>query len=303
MERNRLISYLDHFFPDAGYTNDNFDTYLEHDELDTHQGSISNILKAALVDDIILEVQLSDMKEIYHCRLLDKYKEIKTSKRREKKTSKKVQYLKGDYFGTFNEVIITPLEPPHGNFFIQKKTETNNLMLLRVVDRVNAVELASFFKRRILIEDIPALQLTYPFIARRVSNIREHRAKVPSSMKFKVVVTRYSHKPFSTIPINICSNGIALIDPMGEDSNLLVGEKLQLELQIPRVLNLVIDGTIIHQTRLRDRSGFQHIFGVQFMFTPLNRSKVEEALAATMRAHARERLKLSDEYGLIFDEW
>lgn len=276
------------FFPTAEYTQDNFDSYFENDELDTHQGSIGNILKGALLDELIIEVQINSREEIFHCRLLDK-------------SCQKIS--NASYIDSYDEIYITPLEPSIGNVLLFKSTEAKARVMLRIVEQNTAVELACFFSKRLTIDNLPALQLTFPFIIRRISSAREYRAKVTSSMKFKVVVSRRINKQFSTVPVNISHSGIALIDPMAEQSTLEVGEEIQLEMQVPKVTNFLISGSIAHMTKLRRSSGTQHIIGIEFTNSIRLKEEIEHLVAAVIKAHNRERDVIASEYGILYDDW
>lgn len=302
MKRAEIIKNLELFYPNGEYSEENYDSCYESDELDTHPVSIGNILKGALLDEMILEAQVNNRSEIFHCRLLGEGVQQTVEKSKSKKAQRLEEYSRADYIDTHEMLCITPLEPSIGNIVLFKSTEHRARVLLRIIEQNTAVELACYFTKRISVDNLPALQLTYPFIIRRVSSAREYRAKVPASMKFKVIVNR-ANKQFSTIPVNISHNGIAFVDPAQERSTLEVGEEILLEFQVPKVTNFLISASIAHITKLRSGVETQRIVGAKFTNSLRYKGEVEHLVAAVIEAHTQERENIASEYGIFFDDW
>lgn len=280
MDQNIILKQLKLFFPHSNYSIDNFEQFIEKDELNIQKDSISNTLKGALLDESIVEVQLQDLESVFFCRILDNPYDVTRADSESDQNLKDLKYEKGSYLDVHDCLIITPLEPSMGNYLINSYPKSKVQVLLRVLSCGNALEFGCFFDQRTLLGDMPVLKLTFPFIRKKTTGAREFRAKVPVGMEFRVTVERPKQQPIFTSPLNISLNGMSLLDPMGRRTNLKVGQKVLCDLQIPNENPVLVEASIIHVTRLRNLKGLQHCFGVQFNFTkPATKSSIEKLVS------------------------
>jgi hypothetical protein len=303
MSTSKILSHLKTFFPQSRYSADNLAEYVESDELDTSPASLVNTLKGALLDETIFEVQILDLKETFFCRILDNPFEMDLTGEGGSVPEQNSDSEKGAYLQNHEHLFITPLEPSKGNYLIVAFQKTKVKMLLRIISSGNAVEMCTFFKEKNLIGDMPCLKLTFPLVAKKSSQAREFRAKVPKDMKISVTIDRVKKKSIKTVPLNISLNGMSLIDPMERRSNLQIGEGLVCDIQIPREDPILVEATVAHVTNLRDSSGIQFCFGINFQFkNARTKSAIEKLMASVQRKHLRELSDLEARFGVYFDK-
>lgn len=303
MDQNNILTQIKRFFPHSHYTTENFEQFVESEELTIQKESISNTLKGALLDESIVEVQLQGLEKVFFCRILDNPCDVTRAESDGDPNLKNLEYEKGSYLDIHDYLIITPLEPSMGNYLITSYPHSKVQVLLRIISYGNAVELGCFFEHRTLLGDMPVLKLTFPFVRKKTTGAREFRAKVPKGMKFQVTVERPKQKPIVTSPLNISLNGMSLLDPMGRRTNFKVGEKVLCDLQIPKENPVLVEASIIHVTKLRDLEGMQHCFGVQFNFTkPATKASIEKMVSLVQRRHLRELSDIEEAFGVFYDK-
>ncbi|MBU1565151.1 MAG: PilZ domain-containing protein [Proteobacteria bacterium] len=304
MDSSEIFAQLRQFFPESNYTAETFEQCVESGELNIREEFFANTLKGALLDESLVEVQLHGLSQIYFCRILDKpYDAAVEDDGEGEENADALEYEKGFYLDEHDYAIITPLEPSMGNYLIGSFHDTNNRVLLRIVSSSQAIELGCFFDGRSQIGDMPALKLTFPFVARKTKGTREFRAKVPKDMGFQVRIERAKKKPIATTPLNISFSGMSLLDPMGRHSNLKVGENLLCVLQIPKEKDVLVDASVIHLTRLRDSKGTQYCFGVRFLFSkPTIKSFIEKIVGLVQRKYLQELSNYEEMFGVFYDK-
>ena len=304
MDTSVVLTQLNKLFPESNYTAETFEQWVRNGELEIQEEFFVNVLKGALLDESIVEVQLHGLPQVYFCRILDKpYEVVADDNIDNKKTSDDHIDEKGLYLDDHDYVIITPLEPSMGNYLIGSPAKSNATVLLRYISSNQAIELGCFFDCRTQVGDIPALKMTFPFVARKTKSAREFRAKVPKGMGFEVKVERVKKKPITTTPLNISFNGMSLLDPMGRHSNLKVGEELLCILQIPKEKDVLVEATVIHVTRLRDSKGTQYCFGVRFLFSkPTIKTSVEKIVGLVQRKYLQELSNYEEMFGVFYDK-
>lgn len=301
MDQESNLDELKLFFPKSLYTSESYALALAAGELEVDEKAFANALKGALLDESIVEVQLPDPEQVFFCRILDY--PPSASAEEDEQAPEEVEYEKGSYLDDHNCLIITPLEPSMGNHLIALYPELNNPVLLRIISANKAIELACYFDQRTNIGDMPVLQLTFPFIAKRTKEAREFRAKVPKAMSFQVTIERIKKKPFSTSPLNISCNGMSLLDPMGRHSSLQTGEMIICELKLPGENPVLVDAAVIHVSRLRDTKGIQYCFGIRFITTkPAVKTSIEKIVALVQRRYLRELSNFEEEFGVLYDK-
>ena len=302
MDPSEILTQLRKLFPESNYTAETFEQCVESGELNIQEEFFVNTLKGALLDESIVEGQLHGLAQVYFCRILDKPYDAKDDGEGEEIADDQA-YEKGVYLDDHDYVIITPLEPSMGNYLIGSFADANATVLLRYISSSQAIELGCFFDGRTQVGDIPALKLTFPFVAKKTKSARDFRAKVPKGMEFEVRVERVKKKPITTTPLNISFNGMSLLDPMGRHSNLKVGDELLCILQIPKEKDVLVDATIIHVTRLRDSKGTQYCFGVRFLFSkPAIKTSVEKIVGLVQRKYLQELSNYEEMFGVFYDK-
>ncbi len=303
MDQSQILTQLQIFFPMIKYTSENIHTYVESDKLDISEKSLANTLKGALLNESIVEVELYDFEQVFFCRILDNPFPDAEPESHDDLNLKQTNHETGSYLDSHDSLIITPLEPSMGNYFISILTQSKVPVLLRIVSSGDAIELGCFFEQRASVGNMPVLKLTFPLVARKTSSAREFRVKVPRGMKFTVTVERPKKKTITTTPLNISHNGMSLIDPMGRRTNFQIGQKVVCDLQIPNEDPILVEASIIHVTNLRDSIGIQHCFGVKFNFTkPAVKSSIDKIVALVQRKHLRELADIEEQFGVYYDK-
>lgn len=301
MPHSELLLDLQTFFPDRKYSTQNIEALVKKDNVDSTPESLVNILKGGLFDETIFEVEIDDLKQVFFARILDNPYDD-TPDDAGNFTTEDPDYEAGSYLEYQDKLFITPLEPSRGNVILSSFTHPDVRIVLRIISSGNAIELCCYYETRVLLGDMPCLQLGFPVVAVKSSKSREFRAKVPKDMKFQVTVERLKKKPFTTFPLNISLNGMALLDPMQRKSNLAIGEKIVCTIQLPVEKPITLDATIVHTTNLRDARGIQFIFGLQFQFhNKSEQALIENLMAIVQRQHLRELADIETAFGVTYD--
>ncbi|PHR29919.1 MAG: hypothetical protein COA36_03460 [Desulfotalea sp.] len=303
MSNDTILSHLQDFFPLDNYSSGNIPHLVDIDKLDTSKQSLANILKGALLDETILEVQINNLETVYFCRVLDNPFEETLAEDGVTNNLKDPDYETGSYLNNHEYLFLTPLEPSQGNYLISASEGNNSKLILKIISSGTAIEIGCYFEGRTTINDIPALKVSFPLVSKNSKQAREFRAKVPKAMKFMVTIERTKKKPIITTPLNISLNGMSLLDPMGRKSNIQVDEKVFCSIQIPRAKPLLIEASIMHATNLRDSNGIQYCFGIKFIFSNLSaKSEIEKIVGLVQRTHLRELADLEEQFGVYYDK-
>lgn len=302
MPHSELLSELQTYYPDNNYSPENIEELINGGTLDTSAESLINILKGALFDETIMEVELHGLQQIFFARVLDNPFDETVTDDAGNFIEEDPDYEWGSYLEYQEKLFITPLEPSRGNIILSTFTHSDVRVLLRIVSSGNSIELGCHYDRRVLLGDMPCLQLSFPQFAIKSTQTREFRAKVPKEMSFKVSVERKKQQPITTIPLNISLNGMALLDPMQRKSNLSIGEELACTIQLPTEEPFTLDARIVHVTNLRDSDGTQFCFGIQFVYQDQSeQSAIENIMAIVQRKHLRELADIEMAFGVTYD--
>jgi len=294
------------FFPKVTCQEADIDKWIDEGIIIIDKSLITNILKGAMHDESLVEIQLNDLSRVFFCRVLDCPPEVKESEPEEDSEVTEPVYVKGSYLDKYDYVIITPLEPSIGNFLVSPVVQrANPRILLRTITSKRGYEFGCYFDSKIQVDGIPVIRLIFPAIARKIENAREFRAKVPKTMRFNVLVElKGRNKNFSTFPLDISAHGMFLIDPMGFFTDLKADESIHVELQVPGQTTVFIEATIIHVTRMRNSEGSQYGFGIKFdLPTRALASSVEGLVALVQRTHLRELSDIAEEFGVNYENW
>ena len=306
MENDKIYQHLSNFFPEDGYDLADIEEGVESGKIIFDESVIANMLKGSLLDESIVEVQLHDVDRVFFCRILDSPPNFEDDDNPDAGFDLvELEYDKASYLDRHDSLVTTPLEPSIGNYLISVLPQDNLRVVLRIFTAKSAIEFGCYFDSKVRVSEMPVLKAYYPIIARRVSGAREFRAKIPQNMNFEVRVGRKgSKKNFSTTPLDIGASGMALIDPMGKRTTLEADEIVHLELQAPGQPVVLVDASIKHVTKLRNSSGIQYCFGLQFdLQTRIVTSAVEKLVGLVQRKHLRELSDLAEEYGVDYDSW
>lgn len=300
---NETLKQVQYFFPQGNYSSDNFAEMVELDTLDISKESHSNSLKGALFDETVLEVQLHNVDTIYFCRVLDNPFDEIFAEEDGTNIYKKPDYEEGSYLDKHEHLFLTPLEPSEGNYLISAAQKSDSKVILRIISAGTAIEMGCFFQSRTMIGDLPSLKLSFPLVAQKLDKAREFRAKVPKSMKVVVTIERNKKKTITTTPLNISLNGMSLIDPMGRKSNIQVKEKVWCTIQSPKEDPIIMEASVMHKTNLRNVSGVQYCFGLQFHYHNTTvQSAVEKLIGLVQRKHLRELSEIEQKFGVYYEK-
>lgn len=312
MIEKKLTGILRKFFPKAGYTEQNISKKIDTKELIIDPSSLTNYLASALLDETLLEVELGSIKQVFFSRLLDipldrePFDNADNNIPHENDTVHEQveegnEHQKGGYLDKRERVVITPLEPAKGNYLIN----TDPKILLRAHTPQLAIEFCCYYESKIKIDTMPALQVSFPLVARQVKGAREYRVKVPEDMDLKVnVKIKGSKSRFTTKPMDMSRSGMSLYDPKGKNSALQTNDKLSVDIISGDMVLVSLNAEIRHVTRLRSSSGLQYIFGISIEDESQSiQSQVEKIVASVQRARLRKLAEIEDQYGINLSGW
>jgi len=305
INNEELLRQLKTFFGQEKYQENDIHRGIEDGDIIIDNSLIANKFKGTLHDESIIEVELNHLTRVFFCRVLDHPPEVEESTSEENLEEQKPVYGKGTYLDNFDHIIITPLEPSIGNFLICPAPDITTRVLLRIIASRQAYEFGCYFDAKVHVNGMPVLKVTFPVVARTLSNAREFRAKIPTSMQFDVLVEmKERRKTFTTQPLDISPNGMFLVDPMGRDTDLKANEPVYLEMKVEGHKSVTIEASIRHMTRLRNAKGIQYCFGVQFdLATRAIASSIEGLVALVQRKHLRELSEIAEQFGVNYENW
>jgi hypothetical protein len=293
----RILGRLNLFFSDIVYTQSMLEEELDSGDIFYKPADVLPFLQTALVDEKFVEVEMNGITQVYFTKIHDQPPE-KEEEEDELDTSdkKKEEYKQGDYLKNMSHLIVLPLEPGMGNYSIRYSER----VLLRFFTSSYAVELGTFYQNQEIVGGIPVLRLDYPVIGRIVRGSREFRAKVPSKMDIKLmIIGKRKQKTITTDLINISVSGFAFAIKKEQQNDFVVDEERAMEIIINGVMELRVQGTIRHISKIRGKKGTEYLCGVKAdLVTRALAARLEEIVAAVQRAHLRELAQLSTESGI-----
>ena len=71
MDQEEILSHLQFFFPESGYSSANIEEYIQEKQLDVSPESLINTIKGALFDETIMEVEIQNLDQVFFSRVLD----------------------------------------------------------------------------------------------------------------------------------------------------------------------------------------------------------------------------------------
>lgn len=293
----RILGRLNLFFSDIVYTQSMLEEELDSRNIFYKPADVLPFLQTALMDEKFVEVEMNGITQVYFTKIHDHPPEKQEEEDEDLDPSKKKQeYNQGDYLKNMSHLIVLPLEPGMGNYSI-RYSET---VLLRFFTSSYAVELGTFYHNQEIVEGIPVLRLDYPVIGRIVRGSREFRAKVPSKMDIKLmIIGKRKQKTVTTRLLNISVSGFAFAIKKEQQSDFVVDDQRAMEIIINDVMELRVQGTIRHISKIRGKKGTEFLCGVKAdLVTRALAARLEEIVAAVQRAHLRELAQLSTESGI-----
>ena len=289
----RLVDRLNLFFSDILYSQDMLQEELDTGDVFYKPADVLPFLQTALMDEKFVEVEMSGITQVYFTKIHDHPPE---QKEEEEEEEEKEKYNRGDYLKKMSHLITLPLEPGMGNYSIRYADR----IVLRFFTSAYAVELGTFYQRQEIVEGLPVLNIDYPVIGRIVRGSREFRVKVPNKMDIKLmVIGKRRQKTITTQLLNISVSGFAFAIKKEQQNDFAVDEERTMEIIINGFMELRVQGTIRHISKIRGRHGTEYICGVQAdLVTRALAARLEEIVASVQRAHLRELAQISNESGI-----
>ncbi len=288
------------FFPEDSYsfTRQAIEDGMKSGELMTKPVQILPYVQTALFDNKILEVELDGMTRVYFSRLNDDLPDLEEEENENGEiVLKEPEYVEGDYLKLMNHIIALPLEPGMGNLHIRNSQK----VMIRFFTSTSAIELGTFFQDLGLVRDLPVLRLSFPLIGRQVRGARAFRAKVPAAMNFTLLIKGKKRKrsDIQTIPIDISSDGMSFEIQKEEQGLFHEDEVCNIRFFLDGELHVLVNGTVRHISKVRNKRGIQYCCGVQFdLSTRSLAASIETIVAAVQRAHLKELSDKSEESGI-----
>ncbi len=307
MENQEILKNLKYFFQDESYAESDLPQALEEHKVIIDQDYIGNTLKAAMLDETVLEVRIDRLEQVFLCRVIDHPPEVDdlaiSDEVGEEDEGKR--YTLGDYLGNTEHLVTTPLEPGLGNFLVVPGEGRQTKLVLRIITSNQAIELGCYFAAKITVSGNKVLQLSFPFIARVLKGARELRVKIPRQMYFDVKVRREGNKrDFTTLPMDISNHGMAMVDPNGKYSDLTVDEQLFLDFRVDDEAVVQVEGWVRHKTKIRKKDEIQYCFGVEFDLQQRRiAAAIEQLVTKTQRYHLKALFHLAEKYDVDYSGW
>lgn len=273
------------FFPGQTFPASELELALEKGDILTTKEAILPFLQTALFDEKVLEIELDSLPRTYFSRLKDDLPDVTED-----------EYNQGDYLTVMSHIFTLPLEPGLGNLHLRHSRS----IVLRMFTNTYAVELATTFEELATVGDLPVLKLAYPTLARKVYNAREFRAKVPESLNFVVTIELDEDaSELETVPVDISIKGMAFSVSKDEQKMFTMGRTLTLKLYVKDELQVMLDGTVRHLSKVRKKGGIEYVCGVEFdLATRTLAAVVESLVASVQRAHLKDLAEKSDASGI-----
>lgn len=291
---NDISQQLLFFFPGQSFPDHEVEESLERGEILTEKEKILPFLQTALLDEKVLEIELDGKPRIYFSRLKDNPPVATEEEVVEDNIHDEPQYNQGDYLKAMTHVITLPIEPGLGNLNLRY----SRFIILRMFTNTYAFEMCTTFVALTKVDDIPALKLSFPTLARIVRNAREFRAKVPEIMDFSVIVEMAKER-LTLVPLDISLRGISVSVTQKEQKLFFLEAVHSLKLYLNKDLLTELNGTVKHLSKVRKKGEIEYVCGVEFdLITPTVASVVETTVASVQRAHLKDLAEKSDASGI-----
>ncbi len=292
----RILDKLALFFGDTIYSIDTLQEEIDSGNVLYKPQEILPFLQTAFMDEKFVEVEINGITQIYFSKVHDHPPISSTGDDEADEDSVAEKYNPGDYLKKMSHLIMLPLEPGMGNYNIRYA----NRVLLRFFTSAYAVELGTFYQGQETVEELPVLSFDYPVIARIVRGSREFRAKVPKKMDIKLmIIGKRKQKTITSRLLNVSVSGFAFAIKKEQQKDFVIDEQRSMEIVINDMMELRINGTIRHISKIRGKKGTEYNCGVQAdLPTRAVAARLEEIVAIVQRAHLRELAELSNNSGI-----
>lgn len=292
----RLVERLNIFFNDKNYTQEMLEEELDTGNIFYKPADILPFVQTALIDEKFVEVEMNGITQVYFTKIHDHPPPSQDQGDNGEADSGRENYSPGDYLKDMSHLIALPLEPGMGNYSIRY----SNRIVARFFTSAYAVEIGTFYQGQEIIDGLPVLRLDYPVIARIVRGSREFRAKVPKKMDIKLmVIGKRKQKTITSRLLNISVSGFAFAIKKEQQEHFVIDEKRSMEIVINDVMEIRLQGSVRHISKIRGKQGTEYMCGVQAdLPTRAVAARLEEIVAAVQRAHLRELGDLATSSGI-----
>ena len=286
-----LKSRLHAFFPAEIFTSESVVADLENGDILISKEEILPYLQTALLDEKTIEFELDGAPRVYFSRLKDDLPDDYDDSLENDVKDEEPLYKEGDFLLEMSHIVSLPLEPGLGNLHIRH----SRTVMLRMFTNAYAVEFGTTFLKLAKVQEIPVIQLEYPEIARIVRGAREFRAKVPDSLDFKVAVNIGEDEDLVVSASDISIKGMAFSLTREEEEFFTIDDTISFKIYVDDELLANLTATIKHLSKIRKKTGIEHVCGVLFDLESRTTAAVIESIVATVqRSHL---LELKDKSG------
>lgn len=278
------------YFPDCQFTDDSdsLET-IDKSEIFYRKQEILSYLQTMFFEEQLVEFQNDQGTRIFFGSILDELPQLIEEKDELGQTILvEPDHEPGEYLKKCDSFLLSPLTPSIGNAVVRNA----NKIVARFFSGTLAIELGCAFREQTLIHDQPVLRLNFPEIGRVNRNYRTYRVKTGTTCDASAELRYPGTKPDSEtfcFPIyDVSSGGIALSIP--EEKQLYsVGQLLIATTKVAGRKDLVVNGMVRNLVKVREKSGYRYLCGIQIdLETRALATELEKLAAHVQRIHLRE---------------
>lgn len=306
MEEQELLKTVDkykstiqQFFPGRFPSGQSLVELFERGNCLTFKKDIVPYLQTAFFDEQICELEIVGLTRVYFCRIWDHLPELYEEENEEGEIiTREPEYNSGDYLKEMNHIVLSPVEPGIGNFYILGR---NNIILRTFTSSgTTSVEYGISFFERMFVRGRACLQFVFPSIAVITSGARSFRATVSENFKVEVKIPIIKRKePYVARLHNISTKGMGFIIEKEHQQYLEINQKREVEILAPQQKPIKVICTIRHVSKVRDKKSIQYRCGVRFDLA--NRAlalEIERLMTKVQRIHLQELAEKSYDVGI-----
>ena len=142
-----------------------------------------------------------------------------------------------------------------------------------------------------MVRDIPVLRHNFPIIGRVNKSYRSFRIKALSTIDARVILKKTSQGSNYDLyyqVVDVSALGLAFQIPLAI-SSFEIGELIHCSIKVPDICMVDVRGHVRHISKVRDKSGYKNICGIQFgLETRSLAAEIEKVAAAIQRLQLRE---------------
>ncbi|WP_028579954.1 PilZ domain-containing protein [Desulfogranum japonicum] len=232
-----------------------------HFTLLTDTKRILSYVHTLYLEERLIEVQIDSTTRLFFATLWDYPPTVPGKTGEEESPIIPPDYESGAYLTEMQYLALSPLDPVIGNIRIRSSAQ----LLLRFYTGTTAVELGTTFIKADSYLDTQLLILKFPEIGRIIPNNRPFRAKIPSHIHMDVIINAPDNgiHGIACRMIDISTMGM-LIEHDGLDENIQEGDKASILIHTDNMEEIRVTCTIRHFARIRTKSGYSNVCGMQF---------------------------------------